>query len=143
MINPNIGSLQTGKIHKRLHNYLKVIDDNNSTRIRQYSNKDSKQKNKMKSESRDVPVIRKRERRTSVASDAITAIVLISVYQQSQSPLWFPGAQASDLTVIQHSNAIINMYNNDACIHNIGCHERPIGHFIVSTDKIYYYFYFC
>ena len=95
----------------------------------------------MKSESRDVPVIRKRERRTSVASDAITAIMLISVYQQSQSPLWFPGAQASDLTVIQHSNAIINMYNNDACIHNIGCHERPIGHFIVSTDKIYHFSY--
>ena len=136
MIKPNIGTLQTGKIHNRLHNYLKVIDDNNSTRIRQYSNKDSKQKNRMMSQSRDVPVIRRRERTTSVASDAITAIMLISVYQQSQAPLWFPGAQASDLTVIQHSNAIINMYNNDACIHNIGCHERPIGHFIVSTFEI-------
>ena len=95
----------------------------------------------MKSQSRDVPVIRRRERRTSVASDAITAIMLISVYQQSQSPHWFPGAQASDLTVIQHSNAIINMYNNDACIHNIGCHERSIGYFMVSKVEIDHYDY--
>ena len=95
----------------------------------------------MMSQSRDVPVIRRRERRTSVASDAITAIMLISVYQQSQSPHWFPGAQASDLTVIQHSNAIINMYNNDACIHNIGCHEPSIGYFIVSTFEIDHYDY--
>ena len=70
----------------------------------------------MKSPSRDAT------RRASVAS----AIMLLS-------PLCFPGAQASDLTVINHSSAILNMYNNDGCIHNIGCHERPIGHFIVSN----------
>ena len=81
----------------------------------------------MKAQSRDAT------RRSSVASDAIAAIMLLSVYQQSQSPLFFPGVQASDLTVIHDSNNIINMYNHDtSCIHNIGCHERPVGHFIVS-----------
>ena len=80
----------------------------------------------MKAQSRDAT------RRSSVASDAIAAIMLLSVYQQSQSPLFFPGVQATDTNVIHHSNTIINMYNRDTCIHNIGCHERPVGHFIVS-----------
>ena len=130
MIKRNIGFPNALDQFKNLHSYQfsqRFWQQNTQSKTFE---KHSKSKNKMESRARDVP---KRTRRTSVASDAVTAIMLLSVYQQSQSPLCFPGAQASDLTVIQHSNAIINMYNNGGCIHNIGCHERSIGHFIVSS----------
>ena len=61
-------------------------------------------------------------RRTFFASDLLAAFVLLCFYQQNVKG----GVQASDLIVTQHSNAIISMYNNDACIRNIGCHERPL-----------------
>ena len=75
-------------------------------------------------------------RRSSLASGAVAAFMLLSVSPRdvTYSSMPFPGAQASDLTAVQHGNAIINRYNNDGCIYNIGCHERPIGHFIVSND---------
>ena len=88
----------------------------------------------MKNKSRDGGA-----RRTSLASDAIAAFMLLSVYQQDikNSEMSFSGAEASDLTVVHHGNAILNMYNdNDGCIYNIGCLERPIGHFVVSIDLL-------
>ena len=79
-----------------------------------------------------------RTRQTSVVSDAVAAFALLTIYKEVQkcSPLFFPGASASDLAVNQHSNAIINMYNNDECIHNIGCHERPV-HILLDVSKPY------
>ena len=79
-----------------------------------------------------------RTRQTSVVSDAVAAFALLTIYKEVQkcSPLFFPGVSASDLAVNQHSNAIINMYNNDECIHNIGCHERPV-HILLDVSKPY------
>ena len=79
-----------------------------------------------------------RTRKTSVVSDAVAAFALLTIYKEVEkcSSLFFPGASASDLAVNQHSNAIINMYNNDECIHNIGCHERPV-HILLDVSKPY------
>ena len=90
-----------------------------------------------------------RTRRNSLASDAIAAFMLLSVYQQDiKNSRLFSGAEASDLTVVHHGNAILNMYNqNDGCIYNIGCLERPISHAVVSNHLLflrllfYYYAY--
>ena len=79
-------------------------------------------------------------RRSFLASDVIAAIMLLSVYQQDvkNSQMSFSGAEASGFTVAHQGNAILNMYNqNDGCIYNIGCLERPIGHFVVSNHLLF------
>ena len=89
----------------------------------------------MKNKSRDGGA-----RRTSLASDAIAAFMLLSVYQQDikNSQISFSGVQASDLHSVHHGNSILNMYNeNEGCIYNIGCLEAPTGHFVVSNHVVF------
>jgi hypothetical protein len=79
-------------------------------------------------------------RRSSLASDAIAVFMLLSVYLHDvkNSQMSFSGVEASGFTVAHQGNAILNMYNqNDGCIYNIGCLERPIGHFVVSNHLLY------
>ena len=78
-------------------------------------------------------------RRSSLSSDAVKAFVLLFVFQLDgkKSLINFPVAQASDLPVNQH---VINLYNNDACIHNYGCHERPVHILLDVSTSISRYF---